>query len=116
MIRIPLPTATGGMFSQRTRLGERDYILRFRHNSRVDSWTLDVETIGDAGEALPVMTGKKMFVGHDLLRRCVADTRPKGRLFVVHAEKKRDVPTGETLSRCRLIYVEEGETIPGEAA
>jgi hypothetical protein len=113
MLFIPLPPVAGGAFSQRTRLGERDYVLRYRHNSRMDSWSLDIESIGDAGARLPIVTGKKLFVGHDLLRQCHEDTRPDGRLFVLNIDSTRDAPTATNLSRFRFVYLEPGETLGG---
>lgn len=113
MLFIPLPPTAGGVFSQRTRLGERDYVLRYRHNSRMDSWSLDIESIGDAGALVPVLTGKKLFVGHDLLRLCFEDTRPPGRLFVLNIDKTRDPPTSTNLERFRFVYLDPGETLGG---
>lgn len=113
MLFIPLPPVAGGAFSQRTRLGERDYILTYRHNSRMDSWSLDMESIGEAGETLPVLTGKKLFVGHNLLRQSFEDTRPDGRLFVLNIDNTRDAPTATNLARFRFVYLEPGETLGG---
>jgi hypothetical protein len=111
MLFVPLPPIAGGVFSQRTRLGERDYVFRYRHNSRTDSWSLDIETIGEAGATEPIMTGKKLFPGHDLLRRCYADTRPPGRLFVLNYDPQDQVPGANNLGRFRLVYLDEGETL-----
>lgn len=111
MLFIPLPPVAGGVFSQRTRLGERDYILRYQHNSRTDTWSLDVETIGTAGATLPVMTGKKLFPGHDLLRQCFEDSKPPGRLCVIGYDPTAQIPSGTNLDRFKLVYLEPGETI-----
>ena len=113
MLFVPLPPTAGGVFSQRTRLSERDYILRFRHNSRTDSWTLDMDALGEAGATTPVLTGKKLLVGHDLLRNCFEEARPEGRLFLIQLDGSRDTPTGTTLDRCNLVYVDPGETLGG---
>ena len=111
MVIIPLPSTVSGVFEQRTRLGERDYIVRYRHNSRVDSWTIDLEALQDGGATLPVMTGKKLFIGHDLLRRCESTERPPGSLVIQRFDGTRDVPTGTSLKDCKLIYLEPGETL-----
>lgn len=111
MIVIPLPPIAGGVFSQRARLGERDYILRFRHNSRVDTWSLDLDVVGEAGALTPVMTGKKLFCGHDLLRQCFEDTRPAGRLGVIGLDPAAQLPSATNLARFRLVYLEPGETL-----
>lgn len=111
MLIVPLPPSQGGAFSQRTRLGERDYIIRYRHNSRVDSWTIDLEALQEGGVPLPVMTGKKLFIGHDLLRRCESTERPPGSLVVMRFDGTRNVPNGTDLAICKLIYLEPGETL-----
>lgn len=111
MLIIPLPPVAGGAFSQRTRLGEQDYILRYRHNSRVDSWTIDIDALQEGGETLPVMTGKKLFCGHDLLRRCTADERPPGALVIMRFDGTRNVPSATDIGECKLVYLDPGETI-----
>jgi hypothetical protein len=94
-------------------LGQRDYILRYRHNSRTDSWTLDIESVGEAGQTLPLMTGKKLHVGHDLLRNCNEAERPPGRLFVLSMDGIRVNPTGSTLGKSKMVYLDPGETLGG---
>lgn len=111
MLFVPLPPVAGGTFSQRARLGERDYILRFRHNSRVDTWALDIDVVGEAGATSPVMTGKKLFCGHDLLRQCFEATRPPGRLGVIGFDLTAQTPSATNLARFRLVYLEPGETL-----
>ncbi len=111
MLLVPLTPLTGGVFSQRTRLDERDYILRFRHNSRTDSWSLDIDVLGEAGATTPVMTGKKLHIGHDLLRQCFEADRPAGSLYLLHYDGTRDAPTGSTLGRYQLVYLDPGESI-----
>lgn len=113
MLLIPLPDAKGGAFSQRSRLGERDYVITYRHNSRTDTWTLDLSSVGTAGEIIPVMTGKKLFCGHELLRQCTEDTRPPGTMFVVNLDRTLEPPSGNNLNRYRLVYLEPGETVGG---
>ena len=104
--------ATGGVL-RRGPKKRADYVLRYRHNSRTDSWSLDMESIGDAGALVPVLTGKKLFVGHDLLRMCFEDTRPPGRLFLLNIDKTRDPPTSTNLERFRFVYLDPGETLGG---
>lgn len=111
MLFIPLPPVAGGVFSQRTRLSERDYILRFNHNSRTDTWALDIETIGEAGAAMRILSGVKLFPGHDLLRDCFDDTKPPGRIFVINYDPLTQVPNSTNLERFKLVYLDPGETI-----
>jgi len=111
MLSIPLPLTAGGVFSQRTRLGEQDYILRYRHNSRTDTWSLDLDSIGAAGVISPTMTGKKLFPGHDLLGQCFEDTRPPGRIVLINYDQQDQIPGANNLGRFRLVYLDEGETL-----
>jgi hypothetical protein len=111
MLFVPLPTVAGGVFSQRTRLGDQDYILRYRHNSRTDTWTIDLDAIGEAGATTPVMTGKKLFPGHDLLRQCFEESKPPGRLLVLNYDPVDQIPSATNLDRFRLVYLEPGETL-----
>lgn len=111
MLFIPLPTVSGGVFSQRTRLGERDYILRYIHNSRTDTWSLDIDSIGDSGATTPILSGRKLFPGRDILRDCFDDTKPPGRIFVINYDPLTQVPDSTNLERFKLVYLDPGETI-----
>lgn len=111
MLIIPLPvTVAGPLFSQRTQLGGQDYVLRYRLNARTDSWALDIDVIGEEGALRPVLTGKKLFAGHDLLRSCTDTDRPPGTLYVVRFDGTRRAPSSTDIGICKLLYFEPGET------
>lgn len=113
MIVVPLPTEIAGSFTLRTRLGGTDYLLRFAHNVRSDSWTLDVTALGGTAEQLvPIVTGAKIFIGNDLLRHAIRHAlTPPGRLLALSADGTRRAPTRDELGeRVRLYYLDPGET------
>jgi hypothetical protein len=114
MITIPLPTEVAGSFTQRTRLDGVDYSLRFTHNTRSDSWTLDVAALGGSErDNVPIATGVKIFIGNDLLRYAShPDLTPPGNLLALSADGSRRAPTRDELgTRVRLYYVEDGESL-----
>jgi hypothetical protein len=114
MITIPLPTEVAGSFTQRTRLEGVEYSLRFAHNSRSDSWTLDVEAIGGNDQQnVPIITGIKIFIGNDLLRYAShPDLKPPGKLIALSSDGTRRAPGRDELgTRVRLYYLDEGETL-----
>lgn len=116
MLTIPLPTEVAGSFEQRTRIEGVDYSLRFTHNSRTDSWALDIAAIGSTVEENePIVTGMKVFVGNDLLRYANHPTlKPPGRLLALSSDGLRRAPTRDELgTRVLLYYLEEGETFDG---
>ncbi len=112
MIVIPLPKTIEGDFSQRTRLEGVDYRLSFSHNSRTDSWSLGMAAIGGADqEPVPIVTGKKVFIGGDLLRYSQHPLRPPGKLFALALDGNRQAPKFAELGvRVRLYYLLEAET------
>jgi hypothetical protein len=116
MLTIPLPTEVAASFEQRTRIEGVDYALRFTHNSRTDSWTLDVSALGStADENEPIVTGMKVFIGNDLLRYANHPTlTPPGKLLALSSDGLRRAPTRDELgTRVQLYYLEEGETLDG---
>lgn len=109
-VPLPPPSVTGGVYAQRSRIDQGEYLLRFAHASRTDSWTLDIAALGSsAAEADPVVTGKKLFVGHDLLAFSLHSQRPPGRLFLLRLDGSLEAPTGASLHRYRLVYLFPGE-------
>jgi hypothetical protein len=112
MLTIPLPTEDEATFTQRTRLEGVDYTLRYAHNSRTDSWTLDIAAIGgNDQEPVPIVTGMKIFIGNDLLRYASHELKPPGTLLALSSDGSRIAPTFADLgTRVRLYYLAEGET------
>jgi hypothetical protein len=114
MLTIPLPTEVAGSFTQRTRIEGVDYALRFTHNSRSDSWALDIAAIGGGDEEnVPIVTGAKIFIGNDLLRYANHPTlTPPGTLIALSSDGLRRAPTRDELgTRVQLYYLEDGETL-----
>lgn len=112
MLTIPLPIIDAASFTQRTQLEGVDYTLRYCHNSRSDSWTLDVAALGgNDQEPIPIVTGVKLFIGNDLLRYASSEIKPPGILLALSSDGSRIAPRKDELgSRVRLYYLEEGET------
>jgi len=114
MLTIPLPTEISASFTQRTSIGSIDYALRFSHNSRSDSWSLDIAAIGGGDEEdEPIVTGVKIFIGNDLLRYANHPTlTPPGKLLALSTDGTRRAPTRDELgTRVQLYYLEPGETL-----
>ena len=109
---IPLPTELASSFTQRTRIDGVECSLRFAHNSRSDSWTIDITVIGGRSRAdVPIVTGRKIFIGNDLLSYASHELRPPGRLFALSADGRRGAPKlNELGTRVRLYYLAAGET------
>lgn len=112
MLTIPLPTEDESTFTQRTQLEGVDYTLRYAHNSRTDSWTIDIAAIGGIDqEPIPIVTGMKIFIGGDLLRYASHELSPPGTLIALSADGSRLAPTFADLgTRVRIYYMAEGET------
>lgn len=112
MLVIPLPTELADSFTQRTRLDGVDFTLRYSHNSRSDSWTLDLAAIGGRNRAdVPILTGQKIFIGGDLLRYASHELRPPGKLLALSSDGSRRAPRMNELgTRVRLYYLAAGET------
>lgn len=113
MQTIPLPTENAGSFTQRTRIGGVDYMLRYAHNSRSDSWSLDISALGgNDQEDVPIVTGMKIFIGNDLLRYASHELGPPGILIALSSDASRLAPGIDELgTRVRLYYLEEGEPL-----
>src|SRR5687767_304749 len=112
MLTIPLPTEEVSSQTQRTRIEGLDYTLRFAHNARSDSWTLDIDAIGGDQENVPIITGRKIFIGADLLSYASHELRPLGTLIALSSDGSRRAPGLNDLgTRVRLYYVEAGETL-----
>lgn len=77
-----IPTSTDPeipAYVQRTTLDGRDYGLTFQWNARDLHWYL---SIADADGA-PIVTGVRLVLGMDPLRRCADPRRPPGALLLV---------------------------------
>lgn len=98
---IPLPIDTP-LFTRKTTLTGVDYILRFDYHERQDRWYFGLYSAQNA----PILVGRKVVCGWDVLRTCALSTRPPGQLFFLSGADQR--PPGFTdLGRSTiLIYVD----------
>ena len=112
MLTIPMPPEGEAEFTQRTRMEGVDYSIHYLHNSRTDSWTLDLSAIGgNDQEQVPIITGKKLFIGDNLLKYASHELRPRGVLIALSSDGTRLAPTFAELGpRVRIYYFDEGET------
>jgi hypothetical protein len=112
MLTIPLPTEVAGSNTQRTRIDGIDYTLRYAHNSRSDSWTLDISAIGGDQQDVPIITGRKIFIGDNLLSYASHELKPPGTLLALSLDGTRRAPGLNDLgTRVQLYYIEVGERI-----
>lgn len=98
-IQLPLDTP---LFTIKVMLTGVDYILRFDYQERQDRWYFGLYT----AENEPILVGRKVVCGWDVLRTCALSTRPPGQLFFLSSDDQR--PPGLTaLGRTAiLIYVD----------
>ena len=108
------PPAGVPYYKYRTLLTGSDYEVAWSYNSRTESWSISIGVIGDqtspAGEATPVLSGAKLHIGFDLLRRCRHPLRPPGELWVYSSDGSHKRPGMSDLgSRVHVIYAEPGD-------
>jgi hypothetical protein len=113
VIKLQPPISGVPYQKQRTILDGKEFQIEWKYNERTDSWTISLDAIGDATqeEPTPVLTGAKVFIGYDILRRCRHEMRPGGKLFCMSSDNTRRHPGRDDLAsgRCCLIYFDEGE-------
>lgn len=104
MTAILVPTFNYPNYTTRIRLDERDYLFRYRWQTRTSRWKLDIST--DEEELL--ISGLCLIVNWPLLRYYHADDRvPSGELICVATSPGTDPPGLEELGegkRCELTY------------
>jgi hypothetical protein len=112
MIVIPVPTEAASSYSQRTQIEGVDYELRYAHNERTDSWTLDIAALGSVdADNVPIVTGRKIFIGDNLLGYASDALTPPGLLLALSVDGTRRAPgLGDLGTRVNLYYLEAGET------
>jgi hypothetical protein len=115
-VPVVIPTSTTlPDYRQTTSLEGRDYVLRFRWNTREARWYLDV---ADQDET-PIVSGLKLVAEAPLLRLVRRDDRrPPGELWVRDREARtsaagklvaRDPGLDELGGRCALLYFAAAE-------
>jgi len=83
------------------------FALKFSWNEQLDHWVLSVF----ASDATPIVQGRMVINGVDLLRGCVVAGRPLGTLFATPLDGNNEHAGYTGLgSRVPLYYRELGET------
>lgn len=78
MIQIPtISTGLVGEYTEQVLLDNAVFTLKFSWNEQADHWMLSVFDSAD----VPIVQGRMIVNGVDLLRGCVVPTRPRGALF-----------------------------------
>jgi hypothetical protein len=62
------------------RLGERDYTYRLIYTTRSERWTISLYTVSEV--PVPLIEGRPLCLGVDVLARCNVVGRPPGALFL----------------------------------
>lgn len=117
-----IPTDTElASYRMTVTLDGSDYVLDFEWSQREACWYISVL---DQNET-PIATGIKIVVEWDLLRLCVHDARPPGKL-VAHDTSGQGIDAGfdELGTRVELLYFEAADvadvaalaTDPGDSA
>lgn len=107
MILIPT-ISTGELFEYtfHVSLDNVVYRLRLSWNGRMDHWILSVYALDET----PIVQGRMVVNGIDLLRGCVVEGRPPGQLFAVPTDRKQEHAGLTGLgSRVQLYYRPEAE-------
>lgn len=99
-----IPTHERAFYSQRARLDERDYTMRFQWNQRAGRWFFSLFDAEDE----PILQGVKLVANFPILRYWHHDPRcPAGELWVHDLTGDGSPPGFEELGigkRCELAY------------
>jgi len=111
---IQIPTDSSGTIADYTEVVQLDgnpYLLHFLWNSRTDHWYLSVY----AADNTPIMQGRMLINGINLLRSCTVPQRPPGIIIAVPIDSSSEHAGLDGLgSRVGLYYVPADEVL-GEA-
>jgi hypothetical protein len=101
MLELSIPRAASSR--QRIQLEGRDYYLTLRRNIRLDRWFFGLY---DA-QGAPIVEGRKLMFGRDLLRGVGSPAKPPGGLYVADFEARGRDPDGSNFGAgVGLVYVE----------
>ena len=101
MATIIIPTFDNPNFSESVSLDGLTYILTIRYNTRLQGWTLDIET---ANETV-LVSGTRIVLNRNLLYGETDSRLPQGELFVID-------PAGIQLTDPgRTAWAEDGENL-----
>lgn len=107
--RFPFPRGEENAHCvQRTTLDGRDYIVRADYNQRESRWYLSLHDQTDD----PILSGKAVVVGWDLLRLVVDERRPPGRLYALDYSGTGHDPGLDEIGpglRVELVYADADE-------
>ncbi len=103
IVNTPLQTPS---FQQRVQLDGQSYYLSMVLNERTDRWHF---SLADSTNT-PIIEGKRMLPGRDLLRGVSSPLKPPGMLMTVDFSGKDTVATFENLGvEVFLVYVSYDE-------
>lgn len=95
-------------WSQQVVLGERTFIVKGRYNTRDESWYCDVI---DSNE-IPVVVGRRVTIGTDILEGVVAENAPNGSIIVTAVIEGVEEITRDNMGESvQLIFAEEDEEL-----
>jgi hypothetical protein len=103
--RIPVQS-TLPLYQQFTTLDGQDFLLTFAYNARDFSWYLDIAD----QDAVAIVSGIRIVVAWDLLRRCVDARRPPGVLIANDLSGAGLDPGADDFgTRVELLYFDAAE-------
>lgn len=101
-VAIPTDPAGARSFTQRTELDGHEYVLTFDWNERSSAWFFSI----DDTDETPILSGKKITVGTDLLGGVVGSARPPGQIVCLEVSAQLIDPTLNSLGDTHeLLYV-----------
>lgn len=106
VVEIPVPV---GRFDAEIQiaLDGVTYGMRFRYNTRMDAWFLDLSD----EEGVPILSGRRIVVDWPLLERR-SRAVPPGHLYAFDTTLRQQDPGRDDLgTRVLLLYIDESEGI-----
>jgi hypothetical protein len=120
MAILEIPTRSGAenaVYTQRSDLDGRAYVLRFVYNQRETKWYVDLSD----QDGVSIYAGIKLVSNFPLIRRVTDARRPPGELYVIDNFGQPDPDTGQPAAqvtdpglddlgvRHRLVYLDAEE-------
>ncbi len=100
MLTVPVRSDGYPSFDLDVSLDGSSFNLAFAWGDRDGHW---YATVSDAAGA-PIVSGRRLVSGWDVLRGCVDERRPLGRLMVINSEGDADPGQFDLGQRCRVVY------------
>lgn len=96
------------IWTQNVILDNAPYVLSANYNTRADGWFMDIYTSDD----VPLVLGKKLTLGINLLNNIYNELMPKGQIFVVPvADNVFEITRDNMGIEVQIIFVGIDETI-----